>query len=178
MKGIVFTEFFEMVEEKFGFEMSNQLVEETDLKSGGVYTAVGTYSHHEIVSLVVKLSEKTEIEIPKLLNVFGHHLFGVFVKSYKQFFEGVDSCFDFLKNIDNYIHVEVLKLYPDAELPKFEIEESSNNKLVLVYTSVRRMSDLAVGLMEEAAKHFNEDISITKELITPDGESVRFILTK
>ena len=94
------------------------------------------------------------------------------------FFLGVDNCFDFFKNIDNYIHVEVLKLYPDAELPKFEIEESSNNKLVLVYTSVRRMSDLAVGLMEEAANHFKEDIAITKELITPDGESVRFILTK
>jgi hypothetical protein len=31
MKGIVFTEFFEMVEDKFGFEMSNQLVEETNL---------------------------------------------------------------------------------------------------------------------------------------------------
>lgn len=158
--------------------MSNQLVEDTELKSGGVYTAVGTYSHHEIVALVVKLSEKTEIEIPKLLNVFGHHLFGVFVKAYHHFFLGVDNCFDFFKNIDNYIHVEVLKLYPDAELPKFEIEESSNNKLVLVYTSVRRMSDLAVGLMEEAANHFNEDITITKELITPDGESVRFILTK
>ena len=40
------------------------------------------------------------------------------------------------------------------------------------------MSDLAVGLMEEAANHFKEDIAITKELITPDGESVRFILTK
>jgi hypothetical protein len=32
MKGIVFTEFFEMVEERFGFEMSNQLVEDTELK--------------------------------------------------------------------------------------------------------------------------------------------------
>lgn len=101
MKGIVFTEFFEMVEERFGFEMSNQLVEDTELKSGGVYTAVGTYSHHEIVALVVKLSEKTEIEIPKLLNVFGHHLFGVFVKAYHHFFVGVDNCFDFFKNIDN-----------------------------------------------------------------------------
>lgn len=28
--------------------------------------------------------------------------------------------FQFLKNIENYIHVEVRKLYPDAELPTFE----------------------------------------------------------
>jgi len=178
MKGIVFTEFFEMVEEKFGFEMSNQLVEETNLDSNGVYTAVGTYSHHEIVALVVKLSEKTGMEVPKLLNVFGHHLFTVFVNAYKQFFVGVNTCFEFFKNIDQYIHVEVLKLYPDAELPKFEIEEESENKLVMVYTSARKMSELAVGLMEAAAKYFNEDISISKELLTPDGESVRFILTK
>ena len=178
MKGIVFTEFFEMVEERFGFEMSIQLVEDTELKSGGVYTAVGTYSHHEIVALVVKLSEKTEIEIPKLLNVFGHHLFGVFVKAYHHFFVGVDNCFDFFKNIDNYIHVEVLKLYPDAELPKFIIEEEAENKLVLVYSSARKMSDLAVGLMEGAANYFNETIDIKKEMISENGENVRFILTK
>ena len=30
MKGIVFTEFFEMVEEKFGFEIADRLVNETD----------------------------------------------------------------------------------------------------------------------------------------------------
>jgi len=40
------------------------------------------------------------------------------------------------------------------------------------------MSDLAVGLMEGAANYFNETIDIKKEMISENGENVRFILTK
>lgn len=178
MKGIVFTEFFEMVEEKFGFEVADRLVNETELASGGIYTAVGTYSHQEIVVLVVKLSEISEIPLPKLLNAFGHHLFKVFEKSYNQFFENVDSCFDFLSKIENYIHVEVLKLYPDAELPKFEVLAHSDKTLVMQYESKRSMSDLAEGLMEAAAIHFKEPISVEKEMLEGDGSKVKFTLTK
>ena len=42
MKGIVFTEFLEMVESKFGIEMVNGLLDSSELASGGVYSAVGT----------------------------------------------------------------------------------------------------------------------------------------
>jgi hypothetical protein len=35
MKGLVFTEFFEMVEEKLGFELVDQLIEKTELATGG-----------------------------------------------------------------------------------------------------------------------------------------------
>lgn len=105
-----------MVEEKFGYEVADLLVKETDLASGGVYTAVGTYSHQEIVALVVKLSEISKIPLPQLLNAFGHHLFKVFLNTYSQFFEHVNGCFEFLANIDTYIHVEVLKLFARRRL--------------------------------------------------------------
>ena len=52
MKGIVFTEFLEMVEDRFSLDMVDDLIDDCDLPSGGVYTAVGTYSHEEIVALV------------------------------------------------------------------------------------------------------------------------------
>ena len=35
MKGIVFTEFLEMVEEKYGYEVVDQIIEESKLPSGG-----------------------------------------------------------------------------------------------------------------------------------------------
>ena len=38
MKGIVFSEFMELVEEKFGLETVDHLIESTDLASGGAYT--------------------------------------------------------------------------------------------------------------------------------------------
>ncbi|MEO0814052.1 MAG: heme NO-binding domain-containing protein, partial [Myxococcota bacterium] len=45
MKGIVFTEFLEMVEDRFGFEAVDRLVTASGSDNDGVYTAVGTYDH-------------------------------------------------------------------------------------------------------------------------------------
>ncbi len=56
MKGIVFTEFIEMVESKFGFDMMDDIIESANLPSGGIYTAVGTYDHTEMVQLVIEIS--------------------------------------------------------------------------------------------------------------------------
>lgn len=48
MKGIVFTGFLEMVDEVFSPEITECIIESSNLKSGGIYTAVGTYDYTEI----------------------------------------------------------------------------------------------------------------------------------
>ena len=182
MKGMVFTEFLEMVEDKFGFDITDDIIEASKdkLSTEGAYTAVGTYPHSEIITLVKNLSIATKIPVPKLVHVFGEHLLNQFAKHYSIFFESANNTFDFLKSIDNHIHVEVLKLYPDAELPRFNCfhPNDEQNKLTMIYTSERAMSDLASGLIDGAVKYYNENITYEKELIEEDGKKVRFILSK
>ncbi len=178
MKGIVFTEFFEMVEKMFGDDMSDKLIENTDLPSGGVYTAVGTYSHAEIVQLLFKLNEYTGIEIGTLLNTFGKYLFDTFLANYPAFFDAADNAFDFLESIQQYIHVEVLKLYPDAQLPKFSTEVVDPNTLEMIYESDRKMADFAEGLMEKSLLHYNENADIIKKPLVDDHSKVLFIIKR
>lgn len=180
MKGIVFTEFLEMVEHVFGLEVVDEVVEACDLASGGAYTAVGTYSHGEMVQLVQQLSRKVNLPVPALYQTFGKHLFGRFHDGYPQFFGADHTAFSFLKKIDNYIHVEVRKLYPDAELPKFEYEEyPSDNKLVMIYHSSRAMGDFATGLILGCVEYFGEKIDLrTEDISGGKGTDLRFILTK
>ncbi|NJB82455.1 heme NO-binding domain-containing protein [Wenyingzhuangia aestuarii] len=154
MKGIVFTEFLELVEEQFGIETVQQIIDQCELSTEGIYTAVGTYSHKDIFMMVQKLSELKEIPIPELLKVYGKYFFTVLSNGYPQFMKEKDL-FSFLDSIDNYIHVEVLKLYPDAELPKFD-SEIIDNKMTLLYQSTRKMSDFAIGLILGAAEYYNE----------------------
>lgn len=176
MKGIVFTEFLEMVESKFGYETVDHLLTENDLASGGVYTAVGTYEFSEMLQLVVGLHKKTELPIPVLLNTFGQYLFGTFYKAYPQFFNNCTNAFDFLESIEKYIHVEVRKLYPDAELPKFKTKRIKDNQLEMIYQSERRMGDFAEGLIQKTLEHYQLKANIEKENITPDGSEVRFLI--
>ncbi len=178
MKGIVFTEFLNLVEEKFGYEMVDQLIEESDLASGGVYTAIGTYDHAEIVKLVTLLSEKVNIPVPDLLQVFAHYFSNYMVANYEPFFEKASDTFDFLSSIHDYIHVEVKKLYPDAELPHFAATKLSESELELIYTSQRKMGHFALGLIESSIAYYKEEIAIDMENLEEDGSRVRFHLQK
>ncbi len=178
MKGIVFTEFLSMVEQKFGYETVDKIITGSNVPNDGAYSAVGTYNSSELVSLVVELNKNSGIPIPDLIKVFGNYFFGVLRDNYGVFLDRVDNLFDFFGSIHGHIHVEVKKLYPDAELPSFIIESSSENEMVMIYKSQRKLSDFALGLMEEAAKHYNEEIEIEKTLLDEEGSEVRFVITK
>ena len=161
MKGLVFTEFMQLVEDKFGEEMVEDLIDATNPASGGSYSTVGTYDHQELVNMVVELSARTGIEVPQLINTFGRHLAQVFSQKFGEFFAEVDNTLDFLKRIDNHIHVEVAKLYPDAELPVFRFEEQPE-VFHLYYESTRGLADLAQGLIEACAEHYGEQFQIER----------------
>ena len=168
-----------MVEDKFSLKIADRIIEASDLESGGAYTAVGTYDKDEIIRLVEQLSNQTNIAVPDLLKSFGRHLFGRFYENYPHFFEGVESAFQFLRNIESYIHVEVLKLHPDAELPSFDYDSAGNDQLIMIYRSVRPFADLAEGLIEGCAEHYGETIEIAREDQSQGDENcVRFSLTK
>lgn len=179
MKGVVFTEFLEMVEDKFSADMVDDIIDEANPPSGGAYSAVGTYDHAEIVALVVALSAHSGIPTNDLLRIFGEHLFGRFVIGYPGFFEGITDCFEFLSGIENIIHAEVRKLYPDAELPKFEVEQHDADRLVMRYYSKRHFEDLAEGLIHGCIAYFGGSIVLSRETVAiGDAQYERFSLTK
>ncbi|MCA3178144.1 MAG: heme NO-binding domain-containing protein [Burkholderiaceae bacterium] len=177
MKGMVFTEFLEMVEARWSPDLVDDLVDSTPLASGGRYTAVGTYGHEEMVALVDGLSERTGIAVPDLIRAFGHHLFGRFAVSHPTFFGGISNAFDFLERIEDVIHAEVLKLYPDALLPRFDVTRQGD-AMTLVYRSSRHFEDLAHGLIEGCLEHFGERARLVRAS-RPDADGgIRFHLTR
>ena len=159
MKGVVFTEFIALVEETYGLEKLEGLMSACALHSQGAYTAVGSYDHQELMSMVSKLSDTENITPKKVLVMFGRYIHHTFLEQYSAFFKDQDT-FSFLKSIDSHIHVEVIKLYPDAELPKFEYNQEDSNTLVLHYKSTRPFADLAEGLILQTIEHFGESISL------------------
>ena len=177
MKGIVFTEFLELVEDKFGLGVVQRVIDECELDTDGVYTSVGTYSHKDMFKMVGKLSEIKGIPIPELLNIYGEYFFNTLSKDYPQFMEK-SNLFGFLDSIEKYIHPEVLKLYPDAELPSFESEIKNDKEMMLNYMSSRKMSDLAIGLIKGASKYFDEKVEVLKVIEKNDGETVMLHIKK
>lgn len=178
MKGLVFKEFMTMVESAFGDEILESIIEKSNLKTEGAYTSVGTYHYGEIIQLVSHLSRETGTPMPLLVKTFGKYLIRVFISGFPQFFLSNDV-FSLLKSVDGIIHVEVKKLYPDAELPKFIYQEPEPGILVLHYSSTRPFADLAEGLIIGLIEHYNEKIEINAvDTSGGSGISRQFTLKK
>ena len=159
MKGLIFTEFFEMVESVFSADMVDTLIDNTKPASLGAYTTVGSYDFNELANMVVELSRITGAPMEDLLTAFGKHLGVQFASKFPAFFADAGSTIALLKQVDEHIHVEVRKLYPDAELPKFSYEDKGD-VFELYYSSQRPLADVALGLIEQTSVHYNENFTI------------------
>jgi len=178
MKGIVFTEFLDLVEERFGLEMVDAIISQSKLESKGVYTSIGTYSFSELLQLLQNLKIQTGISIDNLLLIYGEHFFSVIETNYKDLLSSYNDPIEMLASIENHIHVEVRKIYNDAELPTFIIKEKTKKTLILIYKSSRSMHHFGLGLMNKTFEHFNSKATIILEKIKRDGTEVKFIITK
>ena len=178
MKGIVFTEFLDLVEDKFGLEMVDKIITQSELESNGAYTAIGTYKFSEMLQLLQNLSNNTGISSDDLLLVYAEHFFSVLESSYPELIASYSDPIEMISSIENHIHVEVRKIYPDAELPTFEVLEKTPNSLVMIYKSSRAMHHFGLGLMNKTFEHFNSTASIELEKIKEDGTEVKFIINK
>jgi len=176
MKGIIFTEFLEMVEITFSPAVADQIIEQNELDSNGAYTSVGNYNKQELLKLVTSLSSIVDIPVDVLVKEYGKYLLKRFLVYYPQFFEELTTTFDFLDTIDQHVHVEVKKLYTDVELPTFKTNHLSNTQMQMIYHSSNPFAMLAEGLIEGAAEHFKENISISSD-INDDYQVATFNLT-
>lgn len=177
MKGVVFTEFLEFVGANYGPDTVDDIIDDSQVPSGGAYTAVGTYDHAEMVSLCTALASRTGTPAADLVRSFGCHLSGSFAKGYPAFFARSGNFFDFLESIEAHIHVEVRKLYPDAELPTFSVEQRTPTRLVLQYRSPRRMGHLAEGLILGSARQFGVEARVQATPVEgSDGQGTRFVV--
>lgn len=180
MKGIVFREFIAMVEQRYSIEIADRIISASNLSSGGAYTSVGTYPHEEMLDLVTHLSAETDTPVTDLLFAFGRHLFQRFHTIHPEFVKTQASAFELLRRLDGHIHVEVRKLYIDAELPAFDYEQISNDEVAFVYRSRRKLSDFAHGLIQGCIEHFGESMRVERTDLPEDdtGAHTRFLLKR
>lgn len=178
MRGVVFTELIEFVEEALGFEVADEMIAKAKLEHAGVFTQGGNYPFTDMVKILTALSEITGKAPNELLHIFGQHLFKVLVKLYGKDIKENNSALEFIDSVESYVHVEVKKLYPDAELPTFTTTDKDENSLTLIYASEKRLEAFAQGLMEACGEYFNEPLTITYETISESPYQVQFNVKK
>ncbi len=178
MRGVIFTELIEFVEEALGYEVADKMIEKAKLDNGGSFSQGGNYPFDQMVKMLTALSEITQKTPQELLFIFGEHLFTVLVKLYGKDIKKGGSALDFIDSVEEYVHVEVKKLYPNADLPKFITEHKDENSLVLIYESDKKLESFAKGLITACGKFFNEPLNVKDEIINETPHRVKFTIIR
>lgn len=158
MKGIIFNLLEDVVTEKYGEDTWDGLL--ASAKVDGAFTSLGNYPDDQLVALVGAASAALKIPPNDIIRWFGAEAIPRLAKKYPGFFSKHQATRPFLLTINGIIHPEVRKLYPGADTPDFEIDGSSPDILVMGYYSKRKLCALAEGLIDGAARHFGETVTI------------------
>lgn len=176
MKGFIFSEFIEMVEGLYGYAFVKQMINNTELSSDGFYISISTYPVQELVDMVTFVSTYKKIPVNDLLIDFGKYMFPKFVLSFPQFFVESQSFYPFLGKLDDIIHVGVRNQFPAAETPSIKTQMRQDMSMELFYSSPRKMGYFALGMLEEAAEYFHQNVEISMEILRKDGSNVKFLI--
>ena len=168
MKGIIFVELSEIVQEKFGHKTWNQVLQNAEPESKGVYTAAENYSDEEADKLLNTMSAFLSKSKDEVLKLFGVHLIKAFSTRFPQFFKE-RQLFPFIESVEPVIHAEIKKIYSDASFPKL-VTYYDGEHLMLEYHSVKKMCALTHGLIKGASYHFNEPVEIEQCRCTHNGD--------
>lgn len=170
MKGVVFVELIAMAETIAGEDKVDEILESCDLESGGVFTAVGNYPCSDLMKVVQAFSDALDAPVDLLQNKFGQWMFNKFVDGYPAFFVGKNDAFTMLESIENEVHVEVRKLYPEVELPTFDTVRTGEGELKMIYSSERPLVAFCEGMIEACIQHFGTPATIERVERMEDGK--------
>lgn len=168
MKGALFNVVQDVVEAEFGPEAWDEAV--TRAGVDGVYTSLGSYADDELAALVGALSEIARCSRDDVLVLAGRKGLAVLVARHADLIEDLDGWRGVLRGLDGIIHPEVQKIYPDAEVPSFEVV-CDDAVFQLVYRSSRNMCKLAEGLIVGLGEHFGVDLSVTQPSCAVRGDT-------
>lgn len=174
MKGTIFVELLNMAEDAFGEDVVDMVLDKVNLENDGAFTSVGNYPCSDLVRIVTAFSEHSGISAEALQRKFGHWMMDHFSENYGEFFVGKENSFSLLEAIDGEIHVDVKKLYPDAELPVFETERLADKQLKLTYSSPRPLVEFCHGMVEACLDRYDEQAQIERGPATGRSNATEF----
>jgi heme-NO-binding protein len=168
MKGVVFNLLEEAVAREHGEDTWDALLEAAGLE--GAYTSLGSYPDEDLMGLVGAASSALGIPPDDVVRWFGRSAIPLLADRYPDFFAPHESTRSFVLTLNSIIHPEVRKLYPGADVPVFDYETSSEDRLVMGYASARKLCSFAEGLVEGAAAHYEEEAVIEQPRCMKRGD--------
>lgn len=157
MKGVLFNVVEDVVTAALGHDTWDDVVETSGVS--GAYTSLGNYPDGELVAIVVALSEKLSLSVDDTLRLAGRLGFEPLASRAPELLSSCPDWRSVLTSLDDIIHPEVLKIYPDSDVPRFSVVDG-DDAVTVHYSSERGMCALADGLLVGCGAWYSAELEV------------------
>jgi hypothetical protein len=169
MKGVIFNLLASAVCDEHGEDMWDELLDRAGLE--GAWTSVGSYPHQDLLRVTAEAAAMWGWTQDDVIRWFGRAAIPRLAAAFPAFFAGHGSTFPFLRTLNDVHHLEVLKVYPDADLPVFAFDPPrEDHVLTMRYSSARALCAFGEGLIRGAGDHFGEALSVEQPQCVHRGD--------
>jgi len=168
MKGIIFNVLEDMIVQQCGMAVWNDLLEK-HAPADRVYVSAKSYEDMELLNIVQDVAARLQLPLQDVVKAFGNFLFQGLAERHQDVIQRFEDFTSLVLGIHHVIHVEVNKLYHDPRLPTIDARVSNPKQIVLSYNSPRKLCYCAEGLLFGAAKHFQQQITISHDVCMHQG---------
>jgi predicted hydrocarbon binding protein len=157
--GSIFVSLKDFVESGFGPEAWTGILNEAGM-GGRSFEMLQTYADEDALAIVGAASEATGKSSGEILEAFGVFLAPRLLQMYWGAIEPDWRTLDVIEHTEDSIHRVVRMDHAGAAPPELVVERVAPEKIVLTYSSARRMCALALGLTRGLSDHFKERIEL------------------
>jgi hypothetical protein len=161
MKGVIASCLGNLVQEKFGKDKWEEVLEQAGLNRRTQFLSTQDIEDAMVMKVVESVCKILGITLLQAADAFGEYWINTFApKIYTVHFRNKKSSKDFLLDMDN-VHATVTKTMPLARPPRFSYEWKNDNTLLMTYKSHRGLIDFVMGLVKGVGKYYKENFKVT-----------------
>lgn len=171
MKGTVVSIWLSTIEKVYGNDVKRKAMASVNWSPERIISPLEDVVDKEIFSLVEEVGHLVGKPYNEVWRIIGQNNVQAFYQWFPSYFER-SSLKGFMMMMDT-VHSQLTKMIKGATPPRLIPHEIDDNTFTITYISKRGLTDYLQGLLEGAAKHFNEkmEMEVLEHTKSSDGST-------
>jgi predicted hydrocarbon binding protein len=124
------------------------------------FNPITEYPDADVVALATTASEMLKLPLATVLEDFGAYTGKQLVTFYKMYVKSGWKTFDVIENAGSSIHSAINHYNETRKPPRVEAKRTSDEELVIHYSSKRKLCPVVRGIVRGLGEHFGETFSV------------------
>jgi tRNA A-37 threonylcarbamoyl transferase component Bud32/predicted hydrocarbon binding protein len=169
MHGLILVQLQKFAHQAIGSDIWREALAKEGLNQQS-FSSGSVYEDTQAIEQIVLASSILGIPVDQVVESFGVFLSKELIRLYQRVIKPAWKTLEIIENTETFIHSAVRAGNPGAVPPVLDAIRISDNQLQLLYSSDRKLCQLAIGIIKGMSSHFREVIEIHHDSCMHKGD--------